>query len=417
AGVQISGGGVEQSIMVRGMTSAYTLFLIDGRPAQGNDAFSERGSQAGTLINFLPPLESIERIEVIRGPASALYGSDAMGGVINIITKKVTNELSGSITTEYTVPSKSNELNEDTWQTSAYVNVPLIEDILGLQLTGAYHDQDESNFIGGSDSAATDPKYEKRNVGGKLSWNINEQNNLTLGHSYTKQERWKTPGKSIPTTSVVRGAVVPTSPSYNESIKENYFLEHEGNYDNVLLKSYLNYDVSENTTTQNVVTGKGIEYEVITANTQATYFLGSHAITGDLTHRYANLEHQSNRLQEPIVADANSIVNRNRYQNSVFLEDNWNVPDSFILTLSGRLDDNQAIGSQFSPKVYGVNHLNDNFTVEGGVTTGYKAPDLRSSATDFGSTSMGGVIIGNPDLTPETSVNREIGLAYEDQSL
>jgi outer membrane receptor for ferrienterochelin and colicins len=72
AGVQISGGGVEQSVMIRGMTSAYTLFLIDGRPAQGNDAFSERGSQAGTPINFLPPLESIERIEVIRGPASAL---------------------------------------------------------------------------------------------------------------------------------------------------------------------------------------------------------------------------------------------------------------------------------------------------------------------------------------------------------
>src|SRR5690606_1518778 len=404
----IAGGGVEQSIMVRGMTSAYTLFLIDGRPAQGNDAFSERGSQQGTPINFLPPLESIERIEVIRGPASALYGSDAMGGVINIITKKVSNELSGSVTTEYTVPSKSNELNEDTWQTSAYLNVPLIEDVLGLQLTGAYHDQDESNFVGGSDAAATDPKYEKRNAGGKLSWNINEQNNLTLGHSYTKQERWKNPGRSLLETD---------DPTYNESIKKNYFIEHEGNYDSLLLKSYVNYDHSENATTLNPETGKGIEYEVITANTQATYFIGSHAITGGLTHKYENLEHNSNGLREPVVPDANATVEMNRYQHSIFLEDNWNVTDSFILTLSGRLDDNQAFGSQFSPKVYGVYHLNDNFTVKGGVTTGYKAPDLRSSATDFGSTSMGGVIIGNPDLTPETSVNREIGLAYEDQSL
>ncbi len=408
AGVQIAGGGVEQSIMVRGMTSAYTLFLIDGRPAQGNDAFSERGSQQGTPINFLPPLESIERIEVIRGPASALYGSDAMGGVINIITKKVSNELSGSVTTEYTVPSKSNELNEDTWQTSAYLNVPLIEDVLGLQLTGAYHDQDESNFVGGSDAAATDPKYEKRNAGGKLSWNINEQNNLTLGHSYTKQERWKNPGRSLLETD---------DPTYNESIKKNYFIEHEGNYDSLLLKSYVNYDHSENATTLNPETGKGIEYEVITANTQATYFIGSHAITGGLTHKYENLEHNSNGLREPVVPDANATVEMNRYQNSIFLEDNWNVTDSFILTLSGRLDDNQAFGSQFSPKVYGVYHLNDNFTVKGGVTTGYKAPDLRSSATDFGSTSMGGVIIGNPDLTPETSVNREIGIAYEEQDL
>lgn len=414
AGVQVSGGGVEQSIMVRGMTSAYTLFLIDGRPAQGNDAFSERGSQAGTPINFLPPLESIERIEVIRGPASALYGSDAMGGVINIITKKVTNELSGSITAEYTTHGSGNKLNEDTVQTSAYLNVPLVEDVLGLQLTGALHNQEESNFVGGSDSAATDPKYEKRNAGAKLSWNLNDQNALTVGHTYTKQERWHNPGRSLAEETEAGVAIDPT---YSESIKRNYFIDHEGNYDNLLLKSYINYDHSENPTTANAETGKGIDYEVITANTQATYFLGAHAITGGLTHKYENLEHNSNGLREPVVADANATVEMNRYQNSIFLEDNWNLTDDFILTLSGRYDDNQAFGGQFSPKVYGVYHLNDSFTIKGGVTTGYKAPDLRSSATDFGSTSMGGVIIGNPDLTPETSVNREIGIAYEDQGL
>ncbi len=412
AGVQIAGGGVEQSIMVRGMTSAYTLFLIDGRPAQGNDAFGLRGSQAGTPINFLPPIESIERIEVIRGPASALYGSDAMGGVINIITKKVTNELSGSITAEYTTPGSSNKLNEDTFQTSAYLNVPLIEDVLGLQLTGALHDQEESNFVGGGDSAATDPKYEKRNAGAKLSWNLNDQNSVTVGHTYTKQERWHNPGKSLALTTVSRGQETPTSPTYSESIKKNYFLDHEGNYENFLLKSYLNYDHSENPTTTNATTGKGIEYEVITANTQATYFLGSHTLTGGLTHKYEDLEDGSNALQA-----TGPGVEINRYQNSIYLEDNWSLTDDFILTLSGRYDDNQVFGGQFSPKIYGVYHLNDNFTLKGGVTTGYKAPDLRSSATDYGSSSMGGTNIGNPDLIPETSVSREIGLAYENLDL
>ncbi len=408
AGVQIAGGGVEQSIMIRGMTSAYTLFLIDGRPAQGNDAFSQRGSQAGTPINFLPPIEAIERIEVIRGPASALYGSDAMGGVINIITKKVANELTGSITGEYTLADSSNKVNENTFQTSAYLNMPLIQDVLGLQLTGAFHDQDESRFVGGSDSASADPKYEKRNAGAKLSWNVNDQNALTVGHTYTKQERWHNPGRSLDETS---------DPTYSESIKRNFFIDHEGNYDGLLLKSYVNYDHSENPTTTNSVTGKGIEYEVITANTQATRFIGAHAITGGLTHKYENLEDNSNGLREPVVPDANATVEMNRYQNSIFLEDNWSLTNDLTLTLSGRYDDNQAFGGQFSPKVYAVYHLNDNFTLKGGVTSGYKAPDLRSSATDFGSTSMGGVIIGNPDLKPETSLNREIGIAYENQEL
>src|SRR5690606_30183656 len=68
-GVHVQGGGVEQSIMLRGMSADYTLFLIDGRRMQDNQAFGLNGGQAGTPINFLPPLDSIERIEVIRGPA------------------------------------------------------------------------------------------------------------------------------------------------------------------------------------------------------------------------------------------------------------------------------------------------------------------------------------------------------------
>ena len=74
---------------------------IDGRRqnAAGNvtpNGFSE------TSTSFMPPLSAIERIEVIRGPMSTLYGSDAMGGVINIITRKVAKEWTGSLTQDYT---------------------------------------------------------------------------------------------------------------------------------------------------------------------------------------------------------------------------------------------------------------------------------------------------------------------------
>ena len=407
AGVQIAGGGVEQSIMLRGMTAAYTLFLIDGRPVQGNDAFSERGSQAGTPINFLPPIESIERIEVIRGPASALYGSDAMGGVINIITKKVTDQFSGSVTAEYAMPGSGNKLNERGYQGSAVVNMPLIKDVLGLQLNGNYYKQDESNFLGQSDSAATDPEYQRQGGGGKLAWNLNDQNTFTLGHTYTQQERWKHPGRSI---------AEDADPTYNNSVKKNYFLTHEGEYGSVFTNSYINYDRSENRTTLNADTGKGIEFDVVTANTQATWFMGSHTMTAGLTHKYENLEHGSNGLREPIV-DPTAVVEMDRYQNSIFLEDNWSLTDNLILTLSGRYDDNQVFGGEFSPKVYAVWHMNDNFTLKGGVTSGYRAPELRSAATDFGSTSRGGVIIGNPELIPETSLNREIGIHYENFDL
>ncbi|WP_275546192.1 MULTISPECIES: TonB-dependent receptor domain-containing protein [unclassified Pseudomonas] len=409
AGVQIAGGGVERSIQIRGMTSGYTLFLIDGRPMQGNDAFGLNGTQNGTPINFLPPIEAIERIEVIRGPASSLYGSDAMGGVVNIITKKVRNEFSGSITGEYSLADSANKVNEDGYQTSAYLNAPLIRDVLSLQLNGSFLNQDESHLAGLDDSGATDPRYRRSNAGGKLGWNINEQNLVTLYYNEGRQRRWANPGRSLPQAD---------EPSFADSIQRTYALTHEGRYDNLLTDSYINYDHSENLSRLNATTGNGIEYGVLTANTQATYFIGSHALTGGLTHKYEKLEDgASSGLREPVVADANAVVEMDRYQNSLFLEDNWSLTDDLTLTLSGRFDDNQAYGSEFSPKAYAVYRINDNFTLKGGVTSGYKAPSLRQAATDFGSTSRGGVIIGNPDLTPETSLNRELGIGYENFDL
>ena len=76
------------SISIRGMPSNYTLILIDGR-RQNNSGDVTPNGFAETATSFMPPLSAIERIEVIRGPMSTLYGSDAMGGVVNIITRSV----------------------------------------------------------------------------------------------------------------------------------------------------------------------------------------------------------------------------------------------------------------------------------------------------------------------------------------
>lgn len=408
AGVQIMGGGVEQSILIRGMTADYTLFLIDGKPAQRNEAFGLNGAQAGSPINFLPPIEAIERIEVIRGPASSLYGSDAMGGVVNIITKKVINEWNASVTSEYSYAPSSNKVNEDGFQTSFYINAPLITDTLSLQLTGSFMNQDESEFVGGGDSAASDPAYKKKNVGSKLGWKLDDKNTFTFGHNYTLQERTHTPGKSLAEDG---------TESYNRSVRNDYFITHDGRYDGFQWSSYLNYDAARNPSRVNATTGNGIAYDVLTANSQGTYFFDKHTVSGGITYKEENLEDgATNGLREPVVPDANAIVKMDRYQYSAYLEDNWSLLQDLTLTLSGRYDNNEKFGSNFSPKAYAVYNLTDNVVLKGGVTSGFRAPTLRQSATDFGSTSMGGVIIGNPELKPEKSLNYEMAVAFTDDS-
>lgn len=76
------------SIMIRGMDPSYTAFMVNS-VKQNTGESRPYGHDIGTEANFLPPMEAIERIEVIRGPMSSLYGSDAIGGVVNVITKTV----------------------------------------------------------------------------------------------------------------------------------------------------------------------------------------------------------------------------------------------------------------------------------------------------------------------------------------
>lgn len=403
-GIHIQGGGVEQSVMIRGMSSDYTLFLIDGKRMQDNQAFGLNGGQAGTPINFLPPLDSIERIEVIRGPASSLYGSEAIGGVINIITKKVMNDFGGSFTTEYIKAGPGNDVTNDGVNASLALNIPILKDRLSLQLTGGVRYQDEADFVGGGDSAAADPEFKRKNIGAKLSFRLDDANTFTVGGGHTIQERTSTPGKSL---------AADDEASYTKSLRDNYFLTHEGNYGRLIWNSYINYDTSSNPTRVNATTGIGIEFDTLVANTQAALSLSRHKIVAGANYFHEKLKDgATNGLNLPGFVVPTDIVTMDRKQYAGFLEDNWEIIDDLSILLSGRYDYSESFGGRFSPKAYAVYTVTNNLTFKGGVTTGYKVPSLRSAATDFGSTSMGGVVIGNPDLKPEKTVNYELGASY-----
>ncbi|MBR2148561.1 MAG: TonB-dependent receptor plug domain-containing protein, partial [Campylobacter sp.] len=97
-GVDISAPGKTgaNNISIRGLGNGYVLVLVDGRRQGISGDIGPNGF--GEVMNaFLPPLSSIERIEVIKGPMSTLYGSEALGGVVNIITKKVSDEWGVSV--------------------------------------------------------------------------------------------------------------------------------------------------------------------------------------------------------------------------------------------------------------------------------------------------------------------------------
>ncbi|MXP00225.1 TonB-dependent receptor [Altererythrobacter xixiisoli] len=126
----------QRTISIRGMGADYTLILIDGR-RQNNHGDIYPNSFGGNQFNHIPPLDAIERIEVIRGPASTLYGADALGGVINIITKKVRDRWSGSATFGRSIQEDTTFGDDMTFD--ATVSGPVIPGLLGLSLRGALY--------------------------------------------------------------------------------------------------------------------------------------------------------------------------------------------------------------------------------------------------------------------------------------
>lgn len=410
-GVFVQGGGTNQTISIRGLGSAYTLFLVDGKPMNDGSLLTTNGGVQGASVNFLPPIEAIERIEVIRGPSSSLYGSDAMGGVINIITKKHQDKVTASVRTEYIKADQSNKVNNDATNTSVYVTAPLIKNLLSLQVTGGLQTIEESSLQRNTtESGESEPDFNKKNISTKLVFTPDANNTLSAEFSNTQQQRTHNPGKSLLATA---------TRTYSELEKNNYVLSHDAKYDDWVSSSYVQFDQDQN----NAITGRtvdkiqnpgGILFETLTANTQATYFFDQHSLTVGGRYLKENLEDGTTNQKADM---AGKVTKMDRYQWSLFAEDTWNVTDKLALTLSGRFDQNEFFGDNFSPKAYAVYQANDNFTLKGGVISGYKAPSLRNSSPQYMLNSMGGAIMPNPDLKPETSLTYETGFAFENRDL
>ncbi len=117
------------------------------------------------------------------------------------------------------------------------------------------------------------------------------------------------------------------------------------------------------------------------------------------------------------VGGSQPVSNLDRYSWALFAEDAWNITDPFTLTMSLRMDQDEKFGDHFSPKVYGVWTLNDNWIIKGGVSTGYKTPALRATVAEWGQATGGGrsagVIVGNPNLKPEKSTNYELSFSWD----
>lgn len=392
-GVIVTGGGDRQDISLRGMGPKYTLILIDGKRQNSRETRTNSDS-TGVEGGWTPPLSAIERIEVVRGPMSSLYGSDAMGGVINIITRKVPAEWGGEIRLDTTI-QESNK-SGDIYQGNFYLAGPIKTDLLGLQIYGQATQRDEDDIVDG---------FRKRNsesVTAKLALTPNRDHDIVLEATTMRQKLHETLGKTVeplpPGQACGRNGCPASSDTDYRSNK--WALSHTGRWGWGVSDSYVQQEEFDNRSRQ-------MKIKNLDLQTSWTLPLGSHMLTLGGSYLSQRLNDQTgNQL-------ANGPSKVDRYQWALFAEDEWRLTESFAVTTGLRMDEDENFGTHFSPRLYGVWHMAERWTLKGGVSTGFRAPDLRQTVAGWGQVSRGGNMYGNPDLTPEKSVTEEIGILYD----
>nr|WP_232455571.1 TonB-dependent receptor [Sphingomonas sp. KC8] len=400
------------NISIRGMPSEYTLVLLDGRRQNAPGSVTPNGF-GETSTGFLPPFSAIERIEVVRGPMSTLYGSDAMGGVVNIITRKVGERWAGTVSAESTVQEHGDFGNIRS--ANGYVQGPLVKGLIGLSLRGSAYRREAAALkyedVGGQQIPITafgrsPTRSEIYTYGGRVSMTPHADHDLWVEYDRSEQSYDNSRGQMG--TNSVQGGYRPEL-RFN---RDNYALAHTWRAGIGVIETTLTRNVTETIgrtvppNTPGVAAGSPRTLKA-TNSIIDSRFVGqagpvSYTVGGQYWHAR--------------MVDAVAPAPYKFEQWAGFAEATWTIVDGFNLTGGARYDDHSTFGGKWSPRVYAVWNLNDALTMKGGVSRGFKTPQLNQIAQGIvGFGNQGRLpLIGSPGLKPETSATYEAGIYYDD---
>jgi len=363
-------GGIK-SISIRGSSPEQVLIMIDGQVV--NDP------QTGKIDLGLIPADIIEKIEIYRGPASALYGSNALGGVINIITRQ--GEENKLITAGIDMGSYKTQKYAVSYQDKG--------ENITTYLTGQYYK---------TDGDRENSQLDKIVFMGKLSNELDEQTDLDLSlrfHDYNRGLPGSTDYPSPEAIQKVRNIGLNLNWQKKEEDRDlnavAWFSFHRLFFDNPGMWGHTGPSIHKTYTT-------GFSFDSTHYN-----FSFNDKDNSDSGHTLTWGGEVINNI-----IDSTDIGNHQAINGAVFIQDSWQSDEEDLkLTTGIRYDYNQLFGGQFNPRV-GLNYrFVDEISFHASVSRAYRAPtfdDLYWPEDAYTG--------GNPDLVPETAWAYEAGIRY-----
>ena len=401
--VNLTDGSGREEIQIRGLSGKYTLLLVNGRRVSSSGALWRGGDF--DLSAF--PLNSIQRVEVVRGPMAALYGSDAMGGVVNIITKTPGPEWQNTVSAEVRKVTKGEQ--GDLWRLG-FSGSGALNDKLGLTVIAEMQDRQPWYVKTATDNNRAPGLEEKQalNLHSLLRWTLTESQSLEFTAAHNRDKR-------------PYGLYdVSFYPAYNftsRDYREQKISRNTAGVTHLADWGWLNTSASISREEASVddynsrynKPQQRTEKEMNTlVNLLANSRWQQHEFSAGADWREQVIKDPATYLQTGKVSTRNS---------AVFLQDEVQIAQGWRLSLAGRYDHASTFGNHFSPKLYLVAQPVSGLTIKGGISEAFKAPDPYQLSPEYSVVSCGGrcMLAGNPLLKPETSRNSELGFVLNGQ--
>ncbi|MDZ8087095.1 MAG: TonB-dependent receptor [Nostoc sp. DedQUE12b] len=380
---------------IRGSNSAQVLILLDGRP------INELGSGGFDLSEFTTNI--VERVEVLPGGGSTLYGSDAIGGVINIITRRPTEK----VTTQAGVNFGAYGLNQQTINSSGKIGN--IGWVVGYNRTQAENNYPfsipEANFEGTREN--NDVLYNNFNI--KLKADLGSRNTLTLSTLYLGKDQGVPGGVPIPEPLFGQGyfnSLTDSDRKYTDQVLTDLTWNSKlgsGNHSLLTARVYadfLNTRFDSRNSSQ-------ARYD----NRQASYGLQAQhswkfADNQTLVYGFDYRNVSATNSTFDFSVDTKTVTYDDSIsQGALFARYEINFTPSFTANLGLRQDFSSLTNGSFTSPSIGTKFvLTDSTTLRANYIKNFRAPNL------FSLYANGGTYVGNPNLRPEKGDSYDIGI-------
>ena len=398
-GISIQGRTISgrKAINLRGMDSRHTLVLVDGKRIGASDGVIGHSDYQYDWI----AVDDIERIEVIRGPMSVLYGAEALGGVVNVITRAP-----GAERWRFGAMAEGSMADDgrggDGHRASVHADGPLGA---GLRLGVSAADSRRQSIASRADAGISDIEgRRKRDASVRLHWAPAAGHEIVAEHRVGDEERW--------------------SDMRERSGKRRYH------------QSLTPLDRAHSSLGWSGEFGGGRDLRASARVYQSTLDAGNLRNNGVASLRPQSLDDRVAEGQLSLAPAAGQLttsgfeVRRERLENvslpggegraehqALYLQHEMPLAKTLTLTAGLRHDRHSRFGREWSPRAYLVWQVAPGWTVKGGYGHGFKAPTLKQISPDYLEDEGPFTYKGNAALRPETNDAVEVGVGYGSAAL